>query len=428
MAKTLTDRTVQALKGRKGERYVVMDSGPGFVRGLGIRVGEDGGKVFVLIKRLKRDDGKVSSPVRLSLGDYPVLSLAEARAKAIEWSNLIARGIDPREERKRIEEEHRLAEMRRKASTFDAIAGRFFASPRFKAQRQGFVVERIVRKELLPALGQKPVAEITHRDIRDIIEAVVARPAPRYAHNVLDAAAAVFEFAVDREDVDANPCRLLRRKSLIGAKRIRQHVLDDVELRTLWEACERLGYPYAPLFRLLLMTGVRLNEAAGARWPEFNLDAKLWTIPAERFKSDAEHIVPLSDDVVALLRELPQFSTDYLFSGPSGNRINSFNKAKARLDKEMLAILREANPTAVLEPFVIHDLRRTCRTRLSALKVQDHVAEMVIGHARKGLQRVYDQHRFIDEMREALDRWALSLRAIVNPPSTANVVALRATA
>jgi integrase len=320
--------------------------------------------------------------------------------------------------------------MRRKASTFDAIAGRFFASPRFKAQRQGFVVERIVRKELLPTLGQKPAAEITHRDIRDIIEAVVARPAPRYAHNVLDAAAAVFEFAVDREDVDANPCRLLRRKSLIGAKRIRQHVLDDAELRVLWQATERLGYPYCPLFRLLLLTGVRLNEAAGSRWGEFDLTGKIWRIPAERFKSDAEHIVPLSDDVVALLRELPQFTTDYLFSGPSGGRINSFNKAKARLDKEMLAILREANPAAGLEPFVVHDLRRTCRTRLSALKIQDHVAEMVIGHARKGLQRVYDQHKFIDEMREALQKWSIALRIIVNPPTPTDevVVAFRATA
>jgi integrase len=423
MARTLTDRTIQTLR-PKGRRYEVMDSGPGFVRGLGVRVGEDGRKVFVLIKRLE----KGGNPVRLSLGDYPVLSLGEARAKAIEWSNLIARGIDPREERRRIEEERRLAEMRREASTFGGIAERFFASPRFKEQRQGFVVERVVRKELLPTLGQRPAAEITHRDIRDIIEAVVARPAPRYAHNVLDAAAAVFEFAVDRDDIDANPCRLLRRKSLIGAKQIRQRVLTDTELRVLWQATGRLGYPYGPLFRLLTLTGVRLNEAAGARRGEFDLAGKLWRIPRERFKSDAEHIVALSDDAIAVLQQLPQFTTDYLFSGRSGGRINSFNKAKLKLDREMLAILREANPAAVLEPFVIHDLRRTCRTRLSALKVQDQVAEMVIGHARKGLQRVYDQHRFIDEMREVLDRWALSLRTIVNPPTTDNVVALRATA
>ena len=85
MAKTLTDRTIQALR-PKGKRYEVMDSGPGFVRGLGVRVSEDSRKVFVLIKRLE----KGGNPVRLSLGDYPVLSLGEARAKAIEWSNLIA--------------------------------------------------------------------------------------------------------------------------------------------------------------------------------------------------------------------------------------------------------------------------------------------------------------------------------------------------
>jgi len=115
--------------------------------------------------------------------------------------------------------------------------------------------------------------------------------------------------------------------------------------------------------------------------------------------------------------------------------VNSFAKAKDRLDRYMLLTLRALarqrgdNPRTVqLEPFVNHDIRRTVRTRLSALKVPDHVAELVIGHGRQGLAAIYDQHAYVDEMREALDRWALSLRTIVNPPTTDNVVALRATA
>jgi integrase len=132
----------------------------------------------------------------------------------------------------------------------------------------------------------------------------------------------------------------------------------------------------------------------------------------------------LSDDAVDVVRGLPWFTSDYLFAGRVG-AVNSFAKAKDRLDQEMLAILREANPAAVLKGFVNHDIRRTVRTRLSALKVPDHVAELVIGHGRKGLARIYDLHSFADEMREALDRWSIALRAIVNPPITANVVALR---
>jgi hypothetical protein len=78
-----------------------------------------------------------------------------------------------------------------------------------------------------------------------------------------------------------------------------------------------------------------------------------------------------------------------------------------------------------LDGFVNHDIRRTVRTRLSALKVQDHIAELVIGHGRKGLQRVYDQHRYVEEKREALDKWASYLRSIVEPPPP-NVVELAA--
>jgi integrase len=433
MAKTFTDRGVQALKPR-AKRYEVMDSGPGSVRGLGIRVSEDGRKVGVLIKRLKRPDGTVSSPVRLSLGEYPATSLAGLRAKAIEWSNLIARGIDPREERKRIEEERRLAEVRQQANTFAAVSDRLFASHRFKAQRRGHVVARIVRKELLPTLGPRSIAEITSGDIKEIVRRTVNRGKLRFAHSILDCATAVFNYAVDDEEIiDTNPCKI-KRERIIGPKNQRKRVLSDSELRAMARAADRLRYPYGPFYRLLMLTGVRRDEASGARWGEFNLDAKMWTIPAVRFKSDRPHIVPLSDDAVALLRAIPRFTSDYLFVGQVG-AVNSFAKAKDRLDRYMLLTLRALarqrgdNPRTVqLEPFVNHDIRRTVRTRLSALKVPDHVAELVIGHGRQGLAAIYDQHAYVDEMREALDRWALSLRTIVNPPTTDNVVALRATA
>jgi integrase len=426
MAKTLTDRAIQALK-PKTERYEVMDHGPGFVRGLGVRISEDGRKVFVLIKRLKRPDGTVSSPVRLRLGDYPALSLAAARTRAAEWSDLIASGIDPREERKRIEEERKLAEIRQRANSFAAVAERFFASHRFKARRRGHVVVRITRKELLPTLGPRSITKITSSDIKEIIRRTVNRGKLRFAHVVLDCATAVFNYAVDDEEIlDTNPCKI-KRDRIIGPKRSRQRVLDDVELRALWAATDKMGYPYGGLYRLLTLCGVRLGEAAGARWSEFNFTAKTWTIPPERFKSGVAHIIPLSDDAIDVVQGLPRFTSDYLFVGRVA-AINSFAKAKTKLDKEMLAILRESNPAAVLKEFVNHDLRRTVRTRLSALKVPDHVAELVIGHGRKGLARIYDLHSFAPEMREALDRWSGALRAIVNPPSTDNVVRLRSTA
>jgi len=127
------------------------------------------------------------------------------------------------------------------------------------------------------------------------------------------------------------------------------------------------------------------------------------------------------------LHAMPRFKRgDHLFSTTYGAKpIEGFSKIKERLDELMLDELRATHSeSADLLPFVVHDLRRTVRTRLSALRVPDTVAEMVIGHGRKGLQRVYDQHKFESEMREALSAWASRLRDIVEPPP-ANVVPLR---
>jgi integrase len=106
--------------------------------------------------------------------------------------------------------------------------------------------------------------------------------------------------------------------------------------------------------------------------------------------------------------------------------------AKAKLDREMLRSWRALGRAqgidrrnAKIENFTLHDIRRTVRTRLSALRIPEQIAELVIGHAKRGLVRVYDQHKYADEVREALEAWNAKLEAIVNPPAGANIVPLR---
>jgi integrase len=174
---------------------------------------------------------------------------------------------------------------------------------------------------------------------------------------------------------------------------------------------------------MLALTGQRKSEVAEAQWSEFDLSRKLWTIPAERMKAAAPHVVPLSDAVIVILESLPQFSKgDHLFSTDFGHKpVNGFSKAKVALDKAILAGLRKDNPKAKLAPFVIHDIRRGMRTGLSALPVSSDVAELVIAHSRTGLRKVYDQYAFEAEKRRALELWAARLRDIVEPPP-ANIV------
>jgi integrase len=194
-------------------------------------------------------------------------------------------------------------------------------------------------------------------------------------------------------------------------------VLNDNEIRALWRATDEIGYPYGALFRLLLTTGQRKSEVAEARWSEIDLDKKLWTIPAERMKGDAAHVVPLSDAAINVLSTLPRFERgDCLFSVNGTKPVNGFAKVKSALDRAM----------KVEQPFCTHDLRRTMRTGLSAIPgISDLVRELVIGHTKPGLHKVYDQHAYLDEKRHALDAWAARLQAIVEPPPSAeNVIRL----
>jgi integrase len=122
---------------------------------------------------------------------------------------------------------------------------------------------------------------------------------------------------------------------LIGPKLPRERVLNDNEIRVLWKACEAIGYPYGPCFKMLLLTGQRRSEVSEAQWSEFNLTNKLWTIPPERFKSNATQLVPLSDPVLELLEQLTRWAWtgDFLFSASGGRKpINGFTKVKMRFD------------------------------------------------------------------------------------------------
>jgi integrase len=289
-------------------------------------------------------------------------------------------------------------------------------------QRKAVEVKRDIEKEFIARWDGRPITDITPHDVMAVIDAAVLRGSPYQAHNLLGHVRRLFNWAIARGiyGLDRSPCDRMRPKEVIGKKALRTRVLKDDELRALWRATETMAYPYGPLFRILALTGQRKSEVAEAVWSEFDLERKLWTIPPQRVKAAAPHVVPLTEDVIAILKTLPRFQRgDHLFSTTFGRQpVNGFSKAKVQLDEAMRAELR-----AELPPFVIHDVRRTMRTGLSALPVPDLVRELVIGHTKPGLHRVYDQHAYLDEKRRALELWAGRLRDIVEP-ATGNVVKL----
>jgi integrase len=412
MKRNLNDRILRGLKPtRPGTHADVWDAGfPGF----GVRVSDTGRRTFVLMARYPGS----KNPTRRALGVYDKVSLTDAREKARAWVKLIAKGIDP----ETAEEAARQAALRKQENTFLAVAEEFFKRHLSKT-RQARRAESDIRREFISRWADRPITDITRRDVLVVIDACVDRGNPYQAHNLLGYARRIFNWAIARGvyGLESSPCDRMRPKEIIGAKKARTRVLNDDELRALWKASESLGYPYGPLFQMLALTGQRKSEVAEARWSEFDLTKRLWEIPAERMKSNAGHAVPLSDEAVRVLAALPRFTKgDYLFSASYGAQpvVGGFARAKLTLDAKMRAELQRPFP-----PFVIHDIRRTMRTGLSTLPVPDLIRELVIAHTKPGLHKVYDRHAYLDEKRQALDLWARRLRDIVTPPP-ANVVDL----
>jgi len=410
MAKrNLTDRLLKSLKPEVGKLYDQMDTA---VPGFGVRV-SDNRKTFILLSRYPGSN----NPTRRALGEYDVMSLEEAREKAREWRKLIKKKIDPRD-----------VEERRLKTSFAAVANEFVAYIHRQKLRTADAMEHNL-KRLIERWGTRPITEIGADDIRRVLQAAVDRDSKYQAFHDFALIRRLFNWAIGtgKYGLEANPCRHLSTRDLIGERLARDRVLNDDELRALWRATDRLGYPYGPLYQLLLLTGLRLGEVCGAHWSEFDLERREWTIPAERMKKikggAKPFMVPLTDAMLTVLNSVPRFNDgDFVFSNDYGKRPlrpNLFSDPKERLDGIVLEELRKlaADPKrATLAPFVNHDLRRTVRTGLSALRIGEEVREAVLAHVRPGIKGAYDKYQYLDEKREALTLWNARLRSIVEPP------------
>jgi integrase len=380
-----------------------------------------GERSFVLLARFTRD----GNPARRAIGSYPIMSLGDARATAIKWKQQIAAGIDPAAEAERRQRE----EERKQRNSFAAVAEQFIAHCHRQKLRTAALMEHDLRKNFVNEWGSRPITDIRPDDVKRIIRAAVDRDARYQAHSDFTLIRRVFNWSLGTDDhgLQANPCDRLSPTDLIGAREPRDRVLIDAELRALWRGAEQMKYPHGPLYKLLVLTGLRLGEVCGARWSEFELDKREWLIPAARMKKTRAgakpHMVPLTTAMLDVINSIPRFASgDCLFSftfGKTPVQSHSFSNVKEQLDALMRAEL------GTLPDWVNHDIRRSVRTHLSALRIAEEVREAVLAHTRGGIKRVYDHHDYFAEKLEALTLWNARLRSIVDPPP-ANVVSLRA--
>jgi integrase len=433
--KLITDRFLKSLPpAPRGQRVEVFDAR---VPGFGIRISDTkdvdparrgkAGKIsFMLYARFSAG----RAPTRRVIGTYGAITLEEARRTAGEWRSLIDKGIDPAVvEAEAREKAAREAALRIRHS-FTNVAEAFIID-KLSQERSGKAVERDFRSTFVAAWGDRPITEITKFDVLEIINAK-KRTAPQMARALLIMIKRFFNWVIDQHvyGLTTSPCDRLIRAKLIGEPPSRSRRLTDEELLAFWRATGRMKYPVGPAYRMLLLTGLRLNECAKLSWPEVHGDTVI--IPAARMKGKngraREHLVPLSSAAQEVIASLPRYrGAPFLFSFNAGKRsVAMATPGKRDLDRRMLRTLKamvrrrgDDHHAVTLPNWTNHDLRRVVRSGLSQLRIPHNVAELILAHKAPGIVGTYDTHEYLDEKREALEKWARHLESIVNPkPAT----------
>lgn len=387
MGRQLTEAGVTRLLPHPEKRQEIGDT---IVPGLYLIVQPSGAKSWAVRYRF---DGK---PKKVTLGRHPSLDLKAARARAREALGQIAAGIDPAAAK---------VEAAAKVDREDiATVAMEFVERDAKANRTWRETERVLRQEIIPAWRGKTLSEITRKDVIGVLDVVVDRGSPIMANRVLAVIRRFGNWCVER---DLIPVSFAAGVKPPTRERSRDRVLADDELVRVWKACDRAGWPFGSMVRLLILTGQRRDEVGGMRWSEIDLDRAVWTIPADRAKNDTEHLVPLSPAAVDLLRAAPRFDGDLVFASArrGDTPFSGWSKAKRSLDGQ-----------SKVEGWRLHDLRRTVATGMAADGTAPHVVEAVLNHRSgtiSGVAAVYNRHQYADEKREALDLWADRVAALV---------------
>ena len=359
--------------------------------------------------------------VRCTLGAIGQYTLSEARMEAQTYIDEFKHGRDPRllKERKRVEAKCA------QANTFRSVAEAWLADTGKRGGdrlRSKGAIQSQLERDVFPILGTVPVTEINRFDVRDLVRDIaVERPVA--ANRCLAAVRRIFSWAMSQDKIEASPAVGIDPP---GEEVKRERSLNDGEIKTLWSV--DAGYPYEPFTKLLLITAQRLREVASMRWPDVDLEEKLWVLSKEVTKSKRNHVVPLSALAVEILETLPRHKGDFVFTTTNGEHpISGFSKGKKRIDG-LLKNLSEQQTDVFPEvaPWRYHDLRRTAGTGMAKLGISKDHRGRVFNHAVEGVTDVnYNEYDYLDKKRHALDAWASKLDGIINPEDDDKVVLIR---
>ena len=365
--------------------------------GFGVRVYPSGKKAFVLSYRQK---GKK----RLyTIGQCGRVTLEQARDLAKKRFGEVADRKDPVLERK--------AEKKKSSHTVEKTVKKFIEQYAKEHTRNWQEAERILEKDVVPVIGRKAVEEVTKDDIISILDNVIERKAKIMANRTLAHTRRFFNWCVERNIIPYSPAFKIAAPSKNTS---RDRVLDDHEIKEIWEATAQIADPFSSLLKFLVLTGQRRGEAASMQWMDIDEKKKLWIIPRESNKSDREHIVPLSDMALSIIQEMPKLGL-YVFSDTGKRPFENFSRDKAILDR-IIDDKRKKNKERTIRAWRIHDVRRTLASGMAKLGIAPHVVEKLLNHSTgviSGVAAVYNRYQYQDEMRQAIDLWADHVESVL---------------
>jgi integrase len=408
----LTDRFVAGAKPDATGRTDYFDA---TAKGLALRV--TGNHKSWTFNFTSPKDGKRA---RMTLGSYPAMALAKARAEAIEAKGHVDDGRDPRDV-----VAARNASAMTVADLFKSYM-EIYARPEL---RSAGAVERRMNADVIPVIGSIKLADLHRRDLNRVLDPIIARGAPIQARVVYQNLRAILRWAVSRGDLDRSPTE---GKAPPSAEDPRERTLSDEEICTLWH-----GLPAAlaksitcqRIIKLCLLTAQRVGEVSGMRKDELDLERKAWNLPGTRTKNGHPHEVPLSDMAISIIKHaIAENAGPFVFPAEDGNGFSpsavsrTIGRANVTTEKKPVSRFGIAQWTA-------HDLRRTAITGMARLGISPIVLAHVANHVSvtKGdiTMAAYNKHEYSEEKRRALDAWAAYLETLLDTDGS-NVVPIKA--
>lgn len=335
----------------------------------------------------------------MAIGQYPDVSLAVARERHAASRRLLASGTDPMVARKA----EKSARRRAAANTFETVAALWLDHWRVdKSSQHANATESRLRTNVFPVIGSRPISAIQPREVVDMVKAIESRGAADLAKRSMQTTGQIFRFAIAHGYAERNPCAEIKPSDVLKpTKKVNLARVEPRELPALLRAIEVYrGKALTRLaMKLLLLTFVRTSELIGARWEEFDFEAKRWTIPAERMKMKTPHIVPLSTQAIEVLELLRAISGggELVFPGEQDQRKPmSNNTILAALDR----MGYRGRQTG-------HGFRGIASTILHEQGYDHQHIELQLAHApRNAVSAAYNHALYLEPRAQMMQDWA----------------------